>query len=452
MSSARSRCVTRRRRAASRSAEANARAKSASAASARASAVARRASGARRVSAGAGDGGEGGGGGENARGAAGGSRFAGDGGAGDGGAAGGDHTRAAGGSVAGLARWGAPSNGTGAVVAPNAPKASSPRLAAGATFGRSRASVGGGGGVANGADADAMGGGADAPANGSGSESGGPNGLPLTWLHVAIAAEARVQVARGCHDFNVVTFKLVKGVDQQLAVDPRVVQNDEARAGRGRPPSGVPSRSPTRRRPRRRPRGWTRRSRPHPRSSRTRAPSLADAFELPRPAIKFEPAPLSDAPESDLPPAIQDPVAPEHDVPKASPTEDEHAPAPAAQASAAPAPAGPVAPVTADGPSRDPDPPPSVSAPAPAAARQPYPRDPHARWRAIQTDKDPFTRVMLDHLRRAESTEPYHQVGDKWRREPWEPNPYESIGPDSSSRGTCPSPTRTSSSPNSTQT
>ena len=160
-----------------------------------------------------------------------------------------------------------------------------------------------------------------------------------------------------------------------------------------------------------------------------RAPSLADAFELPRPAIKFEPAPLSDAPESDLPPAIQDPVAPEHDVPKASPTEDEHAPAPAAQASAAPAPAGPVAPVTADGPSRDPDPPPSVSAPAPAAARQPYPRDPHARWRAIQTDKDPFTRVMLDHLRRAESTEPYHQVGDKWRREPWEPNPYESIGP-----------------------
>ena len=87
-----------------------------------------------------------------------------------------------------------------------------------------------------------------------------------------------------------------------------------------------------------------------------RAPSLADAFELPRPAIKFEPAPLSDAPESDLPPAIQDPVAPEHDVPKASPTEDEHAPAPAAQASAAPAPAGPVAPVTADGPSRDPDP------------------------------------------------------------------------------------------------
>ena len=160
-----------------------------------------------------------------------------------------------------------------------------------------------------------------------------------------------------------------------------------------------------------------------------RAPSLADAFELPRPAIKFEPAPLSDAPESDLPPAIQDPIAPKHDVPKASSTEDEHAPAPAAQASAAPAPAGPVAPVTADGPSRDPDPPPSVSAPAPAAARQPYPRDPYARWRAIQTDKDPFTRVMLDHLRRAESTEPYHQVGDKWRREPWEPNPYESIGP-----------------------
>ena len=183
-----------------------------------------------------------------------------------------------------------------------------------------------------------------------------------------------------------------------------------------------------------------------------RAPSLADAFELPRPAIKFEPAPLSDAPESDLPPAIQDPVAPEHDVPKASPTEDEHAPAPAAQASAAPAPAGPVAPVTADGPSRDPDPPPSVSAPAPAAARQPYPRDPHARWRAIQTDKDPFTRVMLDHLRRAESTEPYHQVGDKWRREPWEPNPYESIGPGFVVARTCPSPTRTSSSPNSTQT
>ena len=160
-----------------------------------------------------------------------------------------------------------------------------------------------------------------------------------------------------------------------------------------------------------------------------RAPSLADAFEHAQPAIKSEPAPRSDAPESDLPPAIPDPIAPEHEVPEASPTADEPPTAPAAPPPAAPAPAAPVAPTTADGPARDPTPPPSVAAPAPAPARQPYPRDPYARWRAIQTEKDPFTRVMLDHLRRAESTEPYHQVGDKWRREPWEPNPYESIGP-----------------------
>ena len=55
--------------------------------------------------------------------------------------------------------------------------------------------------------------------------------------------------------------------------------------------------------------------------------------------------------------------------------------------------------------------------------------DPHARWRAIQTDPDPFVREMLERLRRAESVEPYHQVGDNWRRAPWEPNPYEHIGP-----------------------
>ena len=74
-------------------------------------------------------------------------------------------------------------------------------------------------------------------------------------------------------------------------------------------------------------------------------------------------------------------------------------------------------------------PPPAVPPrdPAPAATR--YPRDPHARWRAIQTDPDPFVREMLERLRRAESVEPYHQVGDNWRRAPWEPNPYEHIGP-----------------------
>ena len=98
---------------------------------------------------------------------------------------------------------GAFSNGMGAGIAPNAPNASSWRWAAGATtFGCPRAFVGGGGGVANGADADAIGGAADAPANGSGSGSGGPNGLPLAWLHVAIAEEARFQVRGGVPRFT----------------------------------------------------------------------------------------------------------------------------------------------------------------------------------------------------------------------------------------------------------
>ena len=58
-----------------------------------------------------------------------------------------------------------------------------------------------------------------------------------------------------------------------------------------------------------------------------------------------------------------------------------------------------------------------------------YPRDPHLRWRAIQTDPDPFVRNVLARLRNAESTEPYHQVGNEWRRAPWDTNPYESVGP-----------------------
>ena len=58
-----------------------------------------------------------------------------------------------------------------------------------------------------------------------------------------------------------------------------------------------------------------------------------------------------------------------------------------------------------------------------------YPRDPHLRWRAIQTDPDPFVRNVLARLRAAESTEPYHQVGKDWRRAPWDTNPYESVGP-----------------------
>ena len=57
------------------------------------------------------------------------------------------------------------------------------------------------------------------------------------------------------------------------------------------------------------------------------------------------------------------------------------------------------------------------------------PRDPHLRWRAIQSDPDPFVRNVLARLRAAESTEPYHQVGAEWRRAPWATNPYEAIGP-----------------------
>ena len=57
------------------------------------------------------------------------------------------------------------------------------------------------------------------------------------------------------------------------------------------------------------------------------------------------------------------------------------------------------------------------------------PRDPHLRWRAIQSDPDPFVRNVLARLRAAESVEPYHQVGAEWRRAPWAANPYESIGP-----------------------
>ena len=54
--------------------------------------------------------------------------------------------------------------------------------------------------------------------------------------------------------------------------------------------------------------------------------------------------------------------------------------------------------------------------------------DPASLWKAIQRDPDPFARDILRDLERAERTEPYLQVGDRWRREPWEVNPYEHIG------------------------
>ena len=57
------------------------------------------------------------------------------------------------------------------------------------------------------------------------------------------------------------------------------------------------------------------------------------------------------------------------------------------------------------------------------------PKDPHLRWRYIQNDPDPFVKNVLGKLRTAESTEPYHQVGNDWRRQPWDTNPYETIGP-----------------------
>ena len=46
--------------------------------------------------------------------------------------------------------------------------------------------------------------------------------------------------------------------------------------------------------------------------------------------------------------------------------------------------------------------------------------DPHSLWKAIQRDPDRFARDVLKDLERAERTEPYLQVGDQWRREPWE--------------------------------
>jgi hypothetical protein len=64
-----------------------------------------------------------------------------------------------------------------------------------------------------------------------------------------------------------------------------------------------------------------------------------------------------------------------------------------------------------------------------SGGKEPYPKEPHLRWRAIQQDRDPFVRNVLAELRVAESREPYHQVGDDWRRAPWLANPYETIGP-----------------------
>ena len=64
-----------------------------------------------------------------------------------------------------------------------------------------------------------------------------------------------------------------------------------------------------------------------------------------------------------------------------------------------------------------------------SGGKEPYPKEPHLRWRAIQQDRDPFVRNVLAEMRVAESREPYHQVGDDWRRAPWLANPYETIGP-----------------------
>lgn len=54
--------------------------------------------------------------------------------------------------------------------------------------------------------------------------------------------------------------------------------------------------------------------------------------------------------------------------------------------------------------------------------------DPVAQWKSIAADPDPFVRNVLGELRRAECSEPYHQP-EKWRRQPWDVNPYEPIGP-----------------------
>ena len=92
-------------------------------------------------------------------------------------------------------------------------------------------------------------------------------------------------------------------------------------------------------------------------------------------------------------------------------------------------------------PSHDPT---VVSSSTAAAPRKPLwtvpGLDPASLWKAIQRDPDPFARDILRDLERAERTEPYLQVGDRWRREPWEVNPYEHIGPGFVVAGDLPEP------------
>ena len=92
-------------------------------------------------------------------------------------------------------------------------------------------------------------------------------------------------------------------------------------------------------------------------------------------------------------------------------------------------------------PSQDPT---VVSSSTAAAPRKPLwtvpGLDPASLWKAIQRDPDPFARDILRDLERAERTEPYLQVGDRWRREPWEVNPYEHIGPGFVVAGDLPEP------------
>ena len=54
---------------------------------------------------------------------------------------------------------------------------------------------------------------------------------------------------------------------------------------------------------------------------------------------------------------------------------------------------------------------------------------PWAKWKRVQNDPDPFCRDVIARLERAEREEPYHQVGENWRRAPWDVNPYEPIRP-----------------------
>ena len=117
-----------------------------------------------------------------------------------------------------------------------------------------------------------------------------------------------------------------------------------------------------------------------------------------------------------VPPAAAAPIpaAVDVDVDVALPSSVETPPSPPSH-EAAPA----LAPASASDPSHEPTRPTSNPLAGLTAVEQ---------WKAILNDPDPFNRNVLQDLAKAECVEPYFRV-EKWRRAPWDPNPYESIGP-----------------------